>query len=98
MGSWVVEIYTWSIIWNFFDFMWPKGPPTEKVLELNMSFHDPVFLFSKDQNNSGISPTTIEFKNLKDSEVHSCDCPGLRNHSSLIDFCSLWNLTGLNNL
>ena len=31
MGSWVVDIYAWSTIWNFFDHMWPQWPPPERV-------------------------------------------------------------------
>ena len=46
VASWVVEIYAWSTIWNFFDLMWPQWPQTEKVLKFNMSYHDSVkFLF-----------------------------------------------------
>ena len=51
MASWVVEIYAWSTIWNFFDLTRPQHPPTEKVLKFNISFHDSVkFFFSKHQN------------------------------------------------
>ena len=31
MGSWVVEIYAWSTIWNFFDLMGPQRPLSERV-------------------------------------------------------------------
>ena len=31
MASWVVEIYAWSIIWNFFDLTRPQQPLSEKV-------------------------------------------------------------------
>ena len=31
MGSWVVDIYAWSTIWNFFDHTWPQWPPHERV-------------------------------------------------------------------
>ena len=31
MASWVVEIYAWSIIWNFFDLTRPQQPPSDKV-------------------------------------------------------------------
>ena len=54
--------------------------------------------FFKTSKESDISPEIIEFKNLEDSEVHSCDFPGLRNLSSLIDLNGLCNLTGLNSL
>ena len=40
----------------------------------------------------------IEFKNLEDSEVHSCNFPGFKHLSSLIDLSGLCNLTGLNSL
>ena len=57
MGSWVVEIYALSTIWNFFDLMQPQGPLTEKVVKFNMGFHDSVkkkiFKTSKE---SDISP------------------------------------------
>jgi hypothetical protein len=54
--------------------------------------------FFKTPKESDISPQIFEFKNLKDSEVLSSDFPGLTNLSSLIDFSSLCNLTGLNSL
>ena len=52
---------------------WPQQPLTEKVLKFNLIFHDstPKKYFSKQQNKA-------EFKNLDDSEVPSCDFPGLR--------------------
>ena len=31
VASWVVEIYAWSIIWNFFDLTRPQQPPSERV-------------------------------------------------------------------
>ena len=31
MASWVVEIYAWSIIWNFFDLTQPQQRPTDRV-------------------------------------------------------------------
>ena len=31
LGSWVVEIYAWSTIWNFFDLTGPQQPPSERV-------------------------------------------------------------------
>ena len=52
MASWVVGIYAWSTISNFFDLTRPQRPPTEKVPKFNMSFHDSVkkLLFSKHQS------------------------------------------------
>ena len=51
---------------------WPQQPLTEKVLKFNLTFHDstPKNVFSKHQNKA-------DFKNLDDSEVPSCDFPGL---------------------
>ena len=57
-----------------------------------------ILLKIKTSKQSEISPQIIEFKNLKDPEVHSSDFPGLRNLSGLIDLSSLFNLTGLNSL
>jgi hypothetical protein len=31
VDSWVVEIYAWSPIWNFYDLMGPQRPPSERV-------------------------------------------------------------------
>jgi hypothetical protein len=31
VASWVVEIYAWSTIWNFYDFTQPQWPPSERV-------------------------------------------------------------------
>ena len=31
MASWVVEIYAWFTIWNFFDLTRPHRPPSERV-------------------------------------------------------------------
>ena len=47
---------------------------------------------------SDISAQINEFKNLDDSEVLSCDFPGHKNLSILIDLSGLCNLTGLNSL
>ncbi len=46
----------------------PQQPPTEKVLEFKMIFHDYIqkIFFPKYQNKA-------EFKYLDDSEVPSCD-------------------------
>ena len=56
---------------------WPQKPPTEKVLKFNLRFHDSTSpkYFSKHQNKA-------EFKNLDDSEVPSCDFPGLRTSTA----------------
>ena len=52
---------------------WPQQPPTEKVLNFNMIFHDSTkkYFSSKHHNKAG-------FKNLDDSEVPSSDFPDLR--------------------
>ena len=55
-------------------------------------------LFFKTSKESDISPKTIEFKNLEDSEVLNSDLIGLRDLSSLIDLSNLCNLNGLNSL
>ena len=56
---------------------WPQQPLTKEVLKCNLIFHDsiPKVIFSKDQNKA-------EFKNLDDSEVPSCDFPGLRTSAA----------------
>ena len=43
MAYWVVEIYAWSIIWNFFDLMGPQHPLSERVPKIlkNRIFDDP---------------------------------------------------------
>ena len=58
----------------------------------------PNYIFFKTSKYSNIRPKIIEFKNLEDSEVHSCELMGLKNLSSLIDLSGLCNLTGLNSL
>ena len=81
---------------NFFDLTQSQRPPTEKVLKVNMSFHDSVRkkYFSKHQNK------VIWSSNYWIQEPGRLWSyfPGLRNLSSLIDLSSLCNLTGLNSL
>ena len=31
VASWVVGIYAWCTIWNFFDLTWPQWPPSERM-------------------------------------------------------------------
>ena len=31
MASWVVGIYAWSTVWNFFDLTWSQWPQSERV-------------------------------------------------------------------
>ena len=71
---------------------WPQQPPTEKVLQINMGFHDSVKnIFFKTL--SDISPQIIDFKNLDDSVVIF---QALQiSAASLTSAC---NLTGLNSL
>ena len=38
MASWVVGIYAWSTILNFFELTRPQQPPTEKELKFNTIF------------------------------------------------------------
>ena len=68
LDIWVLSTRFWKS-----NIGWPKHPPTEKVLKLNMIFHDSTqkILFSKHRNKA-------EFKNLCDSEVLSSDFPGLK--------------------
>ncbi len=99
MAFWVVEIYAWSTILNFFDLTQPQWPPTEKVQKFKMSFHDSVKkLFFQNIQISDFNPQIIDFKDNEDSEVLSNDFSGLRNLYSLIDLSGLCNLTGLNSL
>ena len=53
---------------------WPQQPLTEKVLKFNLIFHDsiPKIIFFKHQNKA----------ELKNSEVLSCDFPGLRTSAA----------------
>ena len=73
-------------------------PSDRKDAKIQHEFHDSVKKFLKTSKYSDISPKIIEFKNLKDSEVHCSDFPGVRNLASLIDLSGLCNLTGLNSL
>jgi hypothetical protein len=59
------------------DIGWPQQPPTEKMLKLNMIFHDssPKNFFSKHKNKA-------EFKCLNDSEILSSDFPGLKTSAA----------------
>ena len=59
------------------DIGWPQQPPTEKLLKLNLKFHDSIkkLSFSKHQ-------CKAEFKNLDDSEVLSSDFPGLKTSAT----------------
>ena len=56
---------------------WSQQPPTEKVLKFNLIFHDSTHqnIFSKHQNKA-------EFMNLDDSEVLSCNFPGLITYAA----------------
>ena len=74
MPSHAVKVKQWkesSPIFQKNNISWPQQPPTEKLLNFNMIFHDstPKKCFSKHQNK-------VEFKNLDDSEVLSSDFPG----------------------
>jgi hypothetical protein len=65
-----VDIWVSSICFQKSNIDWPQQPPTEKVLEFNIIFHDstPQLFFSKHKNKA-------EFKCLDDSEVLSSDFP-----------------------
>ena len=94
MASWIVDIYAWSTIWNFFDRASTASDRKGAKIQHEFSWFCKR-IFSKE---SYISPQIMEFKNLEVSEILSSDIPGLRNLSSLIDLSSLCNLTGLNSL
>ena len=66
--------------------MKPQWPPTEKVLKFNIIFHDsiPKIIFLKHQNK-------VEFKNLDESEVPSCDFPGLRTSAALMTSTAIFH-------
>ena len=59
------------------DISWPQQPPKEKVLKLKMIFHDstPKNFFSNHKNK-------VKFRCLDDSEVLSCDYPGLKTSAA----------------
>ena len=56
---------------------WPQQPLREKVQKFNLIFHDsiPKNIFLKHQNKA-------EFNKLDDSEIPSCDFPGLRTSAA----------------
>ena len=58
---------------------WPQQPLIEKVLKLNLIFHDstPKNIFSKHQNRA-------EFKNPHDSGVLRSDFSGLKTSATLL--------------
>ena len=88
-----MENYAWPTIWDFFDRS--LYSLQQKVLKFNMSFHDSI---KKKIQNITAKLIDISAKNLDDSEVLSCDFPGHKNLSILIDLSGLCNLTGLNSL
>jgi hypothetical protein len=71
LSGFLVEIYAWSIIWNFFDLTQPQRPLTEKVLKFHMSFGDSAkrFFFSKQQNKVLKLLNSRIWKTLKSSVV-----------------------------
>ena len=73
LECWDREFLGTTTIFQKNNISWPQQPPTEKLLNFNMIFHDstPKKCFSKHQNK-------VEFKNLDDSEVLSSDFPGPR--------------------
>ena len=75
--SGVVGIWVSSTSFQKSNISWPQQPPTKKVLNFNMIFHEstkPIF-FSKHQNKA-------EFKNLDDSKVLSRNFPDLRTSTA----------------
>ena len=80
MASGVKKICVSSTIFQKNDISWPQQPPTEKVLEFNMIFHDSTpekRFFSKHKNKA-------EFKYLDEFEVLSSDFPGLKTSAASI--------------
>jgi hypothetical protein len=59
------------------DVGWPQQPLTEKVLKLNMIFHD-----STQKKNFSKHKNKAEFKCLDDSEVLSSDFLGLKTSAA----------------
>ena len=77
VASGVKKICVSSTIFQKNDISWPQQPPTEKVLEFNMIFHDstPKNIFSKHENKA-------EFKCLDDFEVLNSDFPALKTSAT----------------
>ena len=77
MGSGGLEICVSSTSFQKSDLGWPQQLPIEKVLKLNMKFHDSIkkLSFSKHQ-------CKAELKNLDDSEVLNSDFPGLKTSAA----------------
>ena len=77
LECWDREFLGTTTIFQKNNISWPQQPPTEKVLNFNMIFHDstPHKSFSKHQNED-------EFKNLDDSEVLSSDFSGPRTSAA----------------
>ena len=73
-ASGVVGLWVSSSSFQKSNIGWPQQPPTKKMLNFDMIFHDstPPNFFSKYQNKA-------EFKNLDDTCVLSYDFPGLES-------------------
>ena len=70
---------------------WPQQPLTEKLLKFNLIFHDYItkIICLKRQNKA-------EINNLDDSEVPSCDFPGLRTSAaSMTSTASMAKMTSM---
>ena len=77
MGLGGLEICISSTNFQKNNIGWPQQPPTEKVLEFNIIFHDSTKKLSVSKH-----PCKAEFKNLDDAEVLNSDFPGLKTSAS----------------
>ena len=77
--SWELPICVLSSSFQKSIIGWPQQPLTEKLLKCNLIFHDsiPKIIDLQHQNKA-------KFKNLDDSEVPSCDFPGIRTSGALM--------------
>ena len=77
VGSGGLEIWVSPTSFQKSNIDWPQQPPIEKVLKLNVKFHDSIkkLSFSKHQ-------CKAEFKNLDDFEVLNSDFPGLKTSAA----------------
>ena len=77
LECWDREFLGTTTIFQKNNISWPQQPPTEKVLNFNMIFHDSTkkIVFQNIKNK-------VVFKNLDDSGVLSSDFPGPRTSAA----------------
>ena len=77
LECWDREFFGTTTIFQKTNISWPQQPPTEKVLNFNMIFHDSTkkIVFQNIKNK-------VVFKNLDDSGVLSSDFPGPRTSAA----------------